>query len=110
MAWQIVFVDDEPNVLEGLRRMLRPMRREWTMYFCADAREALNLLDREPVDVVVWTCVCRGSTEPNFFCKSKSSIQTSFALLCPGIRNKILSYERFDLHISTLPSHVMQRN
>ncbi len=53
VAWKIVFVDDETNVLEGLRRMLRPMRTEWTMYFCADAREALNLLARESVDAVV---------------------------------------------------------
>lgn len=53
MEWKILFVDDEPNVLQGLRRMLRPIRREWTFHFCAGAQEALQLLDREPVDVVV---------------------------------------------------------
>ena len=26
---RILFVDDEPNLLAGLRRMLRSMRREW---------------------------------------------------------------------------------
>ena len=29
----ILFVDDEPNILNGLQRMLRPMRREWEMCF-----------------------------------------------------------------------------
>ncbi|ROQ90130.1 response regulator [Desulfosoma caldarium] len=53
MAWKILFVDDEPHVLQALRRMLRPMRTEWTMHFCLEAREALDLLAREPVDVVV---------------------------------------------------------
>lgn len=53
MALKILFVDDEPNVLQALRRMLRPMRMEWTMHFCSEAREALELLAQEPVDVVV---------------------------------------------------------
>jgi len=26
---RILFVDDEFNILEGLKRMLRPMRTEW---------------------------------------------------------------------------------
>ena len=29
----VLFVDDEPKILEGLRRMLRPLRAEWAMAF-----------------------------------------------------------------------------
>ncbi len=50
---RILFVDDEPNVLAGLRRMLRPMRGEWQMTFAGSGREALEVLAREPHDVVV---------------------------------------------------------
>lgn len=51
---RIVFVDDEENILQGLRRMLRPMRREWDMHFAASADEALDVLAREDeFDVVV---------------------------------------------------------
>jgi CheY-like chemotaxis protein len=32
---QILFVDDEPNVLEAIRRMLHSMRNEWTMAFAS---------------------------------------------------------------------------
>ena len=50
---RILFVDDEPNVLEGLRRMLRPMRHEWDMEFTGGGQQALDLLAQRPFDVVV---------------------------------------------------------
>jgi len=40
-------------VLDGLRRMLRKLRREWEMEFAPGGPEALELLDRRPCDVVV---------------------------------------------------------
>jgi len=49
----ILFVDDEPNILSGLSRMLRPMRARWDMLFAASGREALELLASHPVDAVV---------------------------------------------------------
>lgn len=49
----ILFVDDEPHVLDGLRRMLRPMRHEWEMAFAGGGAEALDLLGRHPFDVIV---------------------------------------------------------
>ena len=53
MKKRILFVDDEPNLLLGLQRMLRPMRQEWDMRFAANGREALKTLNAEPCDVVV---------------------------------------------------------
>ncbi len=50
---RVLFVDDEPQVLEGLRRMLRAYRREWTMHFCEGAEQALAAMAEEPFDVVV---------------------------------------------------------
>jgi HD-like signal output (HDOD) protein len=50
---RILFVDDEPNLLEGLQRMLRPQRREWEMTFVKGAEEALRVLERTAIDVVV---------------------------------------------------------
>ncbi|MEO1496233.1 MAG: response regulator [Planctomycetota bacterium] len=49
----ILFVDDEPNVLAGLRRMLRGHRREWDMTFCESGAEALEQLSAARYDVVV---------------------------------------------------------
>ena len=50
---RIMFVDDEPNVLMGLQRMLRSMRSEWDMTFVNSGEEALTILDNQTFDVVV---------------------------------------------------------
>ncbi|MBI1748991.1 MAG: HDOD domain-containing protein [Acidobacteria bacterium] len=50
---QVLFVDDEAKVLEGLQRMLRSMRREWKMLFANGGQEALDILAKEHVNVIV---------------------------------------------------------
>ncbi len=50
---KILFVDDEPNVLQGFKRMLSPMRNKWGMEFAISGKEALNLMSKFPFDVVV---------------------------------------------------------
>lgn len=53
MKTRILFVDDEPKVLQGLKRMLHSMRSEWDMTFAISAQEALNVLSQQPYDVIV---------------------------------------------------------
>jgi HD-like signal output (HDOD) protein len=50
---RILFVDDEPSILAGLRRMLRSRQGVWDMRFVEGAAAGLQLMDREPVEVVV---------------------------------------------------------
>ncbi len=50
---RILFVDDEPRILEALQRLLRPQRREWEMVFAAGGEAALAALAAAPFDVVV---------------------------------------------------------
>lgn len=50
---RILFVDDEPNVLEGMRRMLYPLRSAWSMTFVSSGRDALKTLSESPYDVLV---------------------------------------------------------
>lgn len=50
---RVLFVDDEPLVLEGLRRMLFGMRREWDMRFAGGGNEALRMMAEAPADVVI---------------------------------------------------------
>ena len=52
-AIRVIFVDDEPRVLEGLKRMLRPKRTEWDMTFVGSAQAALEALRQQPREVVV---------------------------------------------------------
>jgi len=50
---RIIFVDDEPKVLNGIRRFLYPMRREWDMSFACSGAQALEIMSHGPFDVIV---------------------------------------------------------
>jgi HD-like signal output (HDOD) protein/CheY-like chemotaxis protein len=52
-AKSILFVDDDPNVLGGLRNLLRGRRREWEMVFANGGEEALAIMQSRRFDVVV---------------------------------------------------------
>jgi len=49
----ILFVDDEPNILAGLKRMLRSMRPEMCFYFAENSTEAQQCLAANAIDIVV---------------------------------------------------------
>ncbi len=49
----VLFVDDELNVLEGLRTRLHRQRSKWEMVFVQSGREALERLAQGDVDVLV---------------------------------------------------------
>jgi DNA-binding NtrC family response regulator len=49
----VLFVDDEANVLSGLKRMLRSLRHEWTMEFVDGGEAALAYMSEHPIDVIV---------------------------------------------------------
>ncbi|OVE78015.1 hypothetical protein BVX99_00925 [bacterium F16] len=49
----VLFVDDEPNVLSGLRRLLFSEKKHWDMHFANSGSEALVLMEGRTFDVVV---------------------------------------------------------
>jgi DNA-binding NarL/FixJ family response regulator len=49
----VAFIDDDPQLLEGLRRMLRRNRSVWQMQFTTDPKRLLEQVTHESVDVVV---------------------------------------------------------
>ena len=50
---KVLFVDDEPAVLEGLENRLRRFRKKWTLSFAVGAQQALQTLSEQSHDVVV---------------------------------------------------------
>jgi putative nucleotidyltransferase with HDIG domain len=50
---RILFVDDEKNILTGLKRMLHSMKNEWKMFFVQSGLEAVELLKVEEIDLMV---------------------------------------------------------
>jgi HD-like signal output (HDOD) protein/CheY-like chemotaxis protein len=53
LSIRVAFVDDDAAVLQALKNVLRRYRREWSMAFFSDPRQALEVLVADPVDVVV---------------------------------------------------------
>lgn len=53
MNEKVLFVDDDPALLEELRRLLRPLQGEWEMAFVHSGAEALETLAARPFDVVI---------------------------------------------------------
>jgi HD-like signal output (HDOD) protein len=53
MNTRILFVDDEPSILEGIRHSFRRQRHQWNMMFVTGGEAALAALDEKPFDVVV---------------------------------------------------------
>jgi HD-like signal output (HDOD) protein len=49
----VLFVDDEANVLQGLRRSMRSVLQGAELLFAGSGQEALDLLARRPVDLIV---------------------------------------------------------
>lgn len=50
---KLLFVDDDPNVLSGLRRLLRRFRDHWDMHCVDSGMAALELLSEEPIDAII---------------------------------------------------------
>lgn len=50
---RVLFVDDEPDILEALRGVLRPQRREWDMVFALGGPAGLHEIENSKFDVVV---------------------------------------------------------
>jgi HD-like signal output (HDOD) protein len=53
MPRNLLFVDDEPMVLSGLRRGLHSMKSDWEMEFASSGEEALRAMEKQSFDVIV---------------------------------------------------------
>ncbi len=49
----ILFVDDEPFVLNSIKRILRKDRHRWETHFAEGGQAALNLLERRSFDLLI---------------------------------------------------------
>jgi HD-like signal output (HDOD) protein len=65
----LLFVDDEPRVLQGLQRQLRVMRNEWQMNFVDSGAKALEFLAANPVDVIVTDMMMPGMDGAALLCE-----------------------------------------
>ena len=53
MKFLIAFIDDEPNILRGLRRLLRTKRDVWDMVFLEGGEVAIDWISKNDPDAIV---------------------------------------------------------
>ncbi|HWD19408.1 MAG TPA: response regulator [Verrucomicrobiae bacterium] len=90
MKKRILFVDDEPMVLQGLQRMLRPMRAEWDMEFLGSGEEALRSLEKLPGDVIVSDMRMPGMNGAELLTEVMRRFPTTVRLILSGFADKDL--------------------
>ncbi len=49
----VLFVDDEKNVVNALKRMLYPYRKEWNILYADSGQQALEIIKENKVDVII---------------------------------------------------------
>ncbi|MEZ4352478.1 MAG: HDOD domain-containing protein [Myxococcota bacterium] len=67
----LLFVDDEKDILAGLRSTLRKRRQDWDMHFAIGARAALEVVADLPVDVIVSDMRMPGKDGASFLAEAR---------------------------------------
>ncbi|MBA3848002.1 MAG: HDOD domain-containing protein [Planctomycetes bacterium] len=86
----VLFVDDEPRILEGIGRMLRGMRDLWDMRFANDGAAALRELERAPANVVVTDMRMPGMTGADLLEQVKSRWPETVRIVLSGQTDRAL--------------------
>ncbi len=89
---RVIFVDDEPNILSGLRRILRPLRNEWEMVFEEGGEAALATLETAPCDVVVSDMKMPGMDGAEFLSKVREKYPASIRIALSGETDSHMIY------------------
>lgn len=76
MKKRILFLDDEPKVLQGLQRALRTQTDMWDMIYVADSAKATELLNQGGYDAVVLDVKMPGKSGLELLAELKANSQT----------------------------------
>lgn len=85
---RLLFVDDEPLVLQGLRRMLRSMRHEWKTKFVTSGEKALECLEKTSFDIVISDIYMPGMGGVQLLNKVKSRYPQIIRIILSGHSEK----------------------
>jgi putative nucleotidyltransferase with HDIG domain len=86
----VLFVDDDPLILQGLQRMLRPMRNDWAMTFVESGAGALDAMEKDAFQVVVSDMRMPGMNGAQLLTEIKNRYPRTVRLILSGHADKDL--------------------
>lgn len=84
----VLFVDDDPLILQGLQRMLRQMRNEWSMTFVESGSSALETMKNDAFHVVVSDMRMPGMNGAQLLSEIKNRYPRTVRLILSGHADK----------------------
>jgi len=101
---RIMFVDDEPNVLEGIARSLHAYADEWLMTFVNSAPKAMEALAGTPCDVAVVDVNMPGNSGLDLLAALKADPRTRDieVIMFTGLKDRDLKRRALDLGATDL--------
>ncbi len=103
MAAHILFVDDEPNILRGLQRTFRRMRKEWDMAFMEGGEAALKHLTDNPADVIVSDMRMPGVDGAAFLTEAAKSHPGTIRIILSGEADREMTFRTLGVSHQFLP-------
>jgi DNA-binding NtrC family response regulator len=88
-ALSILFVDDEPNTVLAYLRVLRLRQPNWSVFVSTNAEQALQVLHRESIDVVVSDMLMGGMNGPRFLALVKERYPRTALVALSGMLDPI---------------------
>jgi len=84
----VLFVDDEPEILESLEDCLKPYRERWRMHFAPGGGEALKILDGERINVLVTDLQMPGMDGAHLLAESRRRHPETARVIMSGFYDK----------------------
>lgn len=94
---RVVFVDDEPHVLDGIRRMLRNYRNNWVMEFYTEGVDALQAVADKRCDVIVSDIQMPGMDGITLLSKVNESYPDTVRIALSGQTDPLMIYRCIEL-------------
>ncbi len=80
----VLFVDDDPKILHGLKLTLRPFRKEWDIHFANSGEEALDFLQGNSCDCIVSDMRMPGIDGAEFLLQAKKLAPAAHRFVLSG--------------------------
>ncbi len=111
MTPRILFVDDERQVLDGLRRLLEPYRRQWDLRFASVPEVAWEELHNAPVDVAVLDVCMPGTSGLELLQRMQDHPATRgvAVIMLTGLEDRTLKRQALELGAADLLNKPVQR-